>query len=199
MVEAEAQVKCGVAKLGTFRIDKHRSCRANENVLGADIAMNQGELSPFRSLCERIELCSYLRMGASGRKQIRLYPYRVKNGIGLKLARQDLRLRRDRMNSRQTRADISGGFGMDDAVRQHLFPIRVFVWGQVLHREHRPVLLLIKDFRYALRHECTDGPEPGGFKRVALDGRMPIRRDAKLRQRTFDAEAFRPCRYEPNV
>src|SRR5215467_5934250 len=190
MVEAEAQVKCGVAKPGTFRIDKHRSCRANENVLRADVAMNQGELSPFRSLCKRIELCSYLRMGASGRKQIRLYPYRVKNGIGLKLARQDLRLRRDRMNSRQTRADISGDFGMDDAVRQHMFPILVFVGGQVLHREHRPVLLLIKDFRYAFRHECTDGPEPGGFKRVAADWHAPV-------QRTLDAEAFRPCRYEP--
>jgi hypothetical protein len=81
---------------------------------------------------------------------------------------------------RQTPADISGGFGMDDAVRQHLFPILVFVGGQVLHREHRPVLLLIKDFRYAFRHECPNGPEPGGFKRVALDGCMPIRRDAKL-------------------
>src|SRR5262249_62383258 len=132
MVEAEAQVKCGVAKPGTFRIDKHRSCRANENVLRADVAMNQGELSPFRSLCKRIELCSYLRMGASGRKQIRLYPYRVKNGIGLKLARQDLRLRRDRMNSRQTRADINGGFRMDDAGRPRSFSIFIFFWGGLL-------------------------------------------------------------------
>src|SRR5215467_11107240 len=121
MVEAEAQVKCGVAKPGTFRIDKHRSCRANENVLRADVAMNQGELSPCRSLCKRIELCSYLRMGASGRKQIRLYPYRVKNGMVFKRTRKDVRSRRNGINAPQTRAKISGDLKREDAGRQHLF------------------------------------------------------------------------------
>ena len=84
-------------------------------------------------------------------------------------------------------------------MRQHMFPILVFLWEQVLHREHRLTLLLIKDSRHALRHECTDGPEPGGFKLIALDGGTPIRRDPKLRQCAFDAKAFRPCRNKPNV
>jgi len=57
MVEAKSRVKCGITVASTLRIKEDRTVGANENVLRADISVNESDLSCLGKANE----CAYWR------------------------------------------------------------------------------------------------------------------------------------------
>ena len=105
MVEAEREIESRVAPPGAFGIEEHRTARANQDVLRADVAVHQREPGG-RGDCRRELLQSRckVRMHVCGRQQVRLEPDGMKDRVGGK-ARAQIR---DRRRSRYECARAGG-------------------------------------------------------------------------------------------
>ena len=81
MIETEGEIEGGVAEPGAFGVEEHRPLGALQDVLGADVAVNQRPLRRERRMRELVETRGKLRMGAAGRAQVRLDADRLERGV----------------------------------------------------------------------------------------------------------------------
>ena len=87
MIDAKGGVECRIAEPGAFRIEQHRRglpAPGNENVLGADIPMNQGKLGGRRTTQHRKNGFSHGRMPRRRVPQVGIEPQRVDKVVGRK-------------------------------------------------------------------------------------------------------------------
>ena len=77
-----------------------------------------------------------------------------------------------------------------DLPREKLrLPQRKFGRRQVFHGEQAGRPVFAENFGNSVGQPAPDRAHPGRFRRIALDRRLPERRDLEPRQRALDAEA----------
>src|SRR4051794_36825314 len=79
MIEAEGQIERRLSVPGAFRVEDDRSFRADQDVLRADVAMNQRSLTRQRIPGQCEQRLGDIRMKATSRFEIRLQPDAVED------------------------------------------------------------------------------------------------------------------------
>src|SRR5688572_21729050 len=108
MVQAEGEVEGRIAVPGAFRIEKHRSTRANEDVLRADVAVHEAQSGACRALHERLELRFKVAMGEAGGDQIGLEADGMEDRVGGKALGNLRTARGRRVDGGERGADLRG-------------------------------------------------------------------------------------------
>src|SRR6516162_3477756 len=109
VIEAEGEIEGGIPEPGAFRIDEDRALRSNQNVLWAEIAVNQGQLGARCRFSELLQSRGPVRMSLRGSQQVRLKADRMENRVGRKLRRRGRGSRKFAVNPHQASADFGGG------------------------------------------------------------------------------------------
>ena len=87
MVEAKGQIEGGVAEPRALGIEKHRTARAEKNILRTDVSMHDRELRPRGALRQRLENRRKIRMRARRRQQIRFDAQVMERRVGVEVRR----------------------------------------------------------------------------------------------------------------
>ena len=66
MVQAEGEIECRIAIAGRFGIENDRAIRTGKNVLGAEIAMHQGDAGTAQSVGDGTDAVRTVRMRFRG-------------------------------------------------------------------------------------------------------------------------------------
>ena len=122
MVEAEGKVEGGVAVPGTFGIEKHRPGRADQDVLGAHVSMDQGEPGRRRFLHDPGERAGEVGMGAGGGLQIGLQADGVEDPVGGEAHGDVVAPGGAGVDGGDRGGDIARVFGVGPALAQLLLP-----------------------------------------------------------------------------
>ncbi len=146
--QAEGQVEGGVAPAGAFGIEKHRPSRPVQDVLGTDVAMDQGEPCGERQCGEGLEPCGEVGMRARRRPEVGLDADRFEGRLVGELPRQPGLRRAAPVDRDERRPDRSREAGIGVTGHQFGFPDRVGVVRQVVHDEEA----VLGGFRDQCRH-----------------------------------------------
>src|SRR4051812_808716 len=76
MIKAEGKIERWIAIPCAFRVQKYRSMRAGQNILGADIAMHEGFLGRTGNPDQTLQPVGAIGMPDRGGRKIRLEPDR---------------------------------------------------------------------------------------------------------------------------
>ena len=72
MIQAERQIESRVAPPGAFGVEQHRAGGADQDVLGADVAVNQGALVRLRLFDQRLQAMREIGVVLRRGQQVRL-------------------------------------------------------------------------------------------------------------------------------
>ena len=199
MIEAEGEIEGRVAVPGAFGIEEDRAMRPGHDVLGADVAMDQGQLRRRRPVGQSFELRGKRRVTPSGGAEIRLEPQRLEQRAGRE-HRRDCRIagggavdRREPLADRGREAEI-------DAARHQLrLPQAVGRGVEPFHDEEHRLVVMGDDAWRRTRHPRRRHLVPLALVAIALDRREPVVLDGELRHRPLDAEDAAASGHLPDV
>ena len=189
MIKAEGDVEGRVAEPGAFGVEEDRPVRPDQDVLRADVAVDQRPFGRQRGRRDRFNPGGQRRMRTGGRAQIGLDADRLESPVmGEGCPRPGLG-RAPRMDEGEVAPDRGGEIPVDPAREKLGLPQREAFGRQVVHGEQAGVGILGEHMRDGVRQPARDRAQIGRLRRVALDRRLPQRRDLEPRERPLDAEA----------
>ena len=188
VIQHEREIECRVAEPRTLGIDDHRAGGSAQDILRAEVAVNQRAFGVPRGLDQFPQPGRQLRACPSCRDQIGLEPDVVKDVVGREARGDIVAISGRRVNAAQRVADpgrLRRGYG--SGREQHL-PCWIAVGRKIFHGETTRLAVFAQDARRRRRRDRTGHSHPFGFPSIAADGRQPVRRDLELGQRPFDAK-----------
>ena len=188
VIEAEREIERGIAPPGALGIEEHRSVRAAQDVLRADIAVHQRTLVGLGGGDEVVKRRREVGMRAGGRDQIGLQADVVEDPVGGEVGR-------DR--------GIGGGGGVDAhrACRRPGGESRIGMRRRAVASSTvcscraagtawraRPCFVETEQLRRGTGDGGVGALHPACLVAVALHRRLPVRRHAQLRQCALHAD-----------
>ena len=199
MVETEGEIEGRVAIPGALGIEEDRPGRADEDVLRADVAMDQRQRGRRGAVGERIEACPKGGMPFAGGAKIGLEPQRLEDVAGWEESRDRRIAGRCGMDRSKLPANL-GGKGDIDARREELrFPQTMVGRVEVLHGEKHRRVVRGDDSRCDPWNARTRRLVPEPLVAVPLDRSEPLVLDRKPRHRPLYAERAIPRGDLPDV
>ena len=187
---AEREVEGRIAIPGAFGVDQHRPGAATQDVLGADIAVDQCGACGLRRGGDSLDDAGQIRVCAGGVEQVGLDPQRREQIIGGEPSGNGgIALRRG-MDRGDGPAHRCGKGRIDPPGGQLGLPHRVLRRGKPFHEEQVLIFQLCHHARHVQPGRAGDG-EPFDLVVRALRGSLPYSGDPQARQRTLGAERGR--------
>ena len=125
VIEAEGGIEGRIAVPGAFGIDEHRPARTDQDVLRADVAVDEGTSGRCRDPDQRVETPLQIAMHFSGGHQIGLEPDGVEAFVRRECLRDVFFPGGCRMDAGRALGDRLRGAFRNDSVSQLVFPRRI--------------------------------------------------------------------------
>ena len=189
VIEAEGGVESGVAEPGAFGIEQHRLAGVNvdEDVLGADIAMNQGKFRPGGDRQHGEDAVADVRMSFGRMPKIGVEPQRIEKPVGIEGALVgDLHERRG-VDAAQGRGDGDCHIGVGPAGQKLGFPQPVILRAQEVQERDAARPILAQHARHIAGDDFRGAAQPGDFILIALERRLPVAGDLEFGERALGA------------
>jgi hypothetical protein len=185
VVQAEGDIEGRVAVPGALGVEEHRSPRGHEDVLRADVAVNQRHMRSSSTAYQSHQLLFEIGMLPGRRNEIGLETDGVEDLVGRE-APGDLGVAGGGgVDAGEGGADFRGEGGIGIAAAQPLLPDRIV---EILHGEEALRVVPRQHFRRASRQRGVRRLHPEPLIAVALDRRFPQLRHAQPRQRALYAD-----------
>lgn len=142
MIEAECKIEGWIAEPGAFGVDEDRAFGPDENVLRADIAMDDGQPGTRGRLGEFFQRCGAIGMRPRRCQEIGFEAQGMEDRVGRELRRGGRRSRENAVDICQAPADFGCGLRDDMPLPQLLLPALIGLRRQILHGENPGIGIL---------------------------------------------------------
>jgi len=181
VIQAKRRIESRIAEPGAFGVEQDRPRRANQYVLGADIAMHQSASRACRSIPQCQERRTNQRATIRCRSQVRIESQRRKILVVLELHSQRRIVCGRRMHGPDDAADFTGGSTRHLARQQLGLPNGIPHGIQPRHRESARLLVGGEHFRHVGRDDTGGHAQPFDLMIAAPDISGPAGSDFQLR------------------
>ncbi len=188
MIEAEGEVEGRIAPPGGLGVEKDWAIRADEDVLGANVAVDERQAGGGGPLDQGRQFSGHRRLTPARRQEVGVEPQRTEDVVGGEFLGDIAAASGGGVDPAQTVADRRGHGGIDLAGKQLPLPQGKSVRRQEGHGEDAKILVGGQDLGRAAGDDGLRRLEPAPFIERAADGRAPVITHPQLGDRAFDDE-----------
>ena len=182
VIQHKREIERGIAEPRAFRVDDDRAGRPAQDILRAEVAVNQRALGAARRLDQLSQPGGQPRVCPSRCDEIGLEPDVVEDVVGREACGDIAAIGGCGVNAAQRFADPCRVRRIDGPGRELRLPRRIRLGREKFHSEAARVAVLAQEPRNGRRSDLSRDSHPLGFPSIAADGRPPFRRYLELAQ-----------------